>query len=69
MVVNTHDADKVANDQVAFAAFLGRETASICYSERFPEYGMIALARWLDITLPSSAVVDEAIAYRRRMKA
>jgi hypothetical protein len=30
---------------------------------------MIALARWLDITLPSSAVVDEAIDYRRRMKA
>jgi hypothetical protein len=66
IVVDLHDADGVYNEQVVFAAF-HRGTGRICYSETFPEEGLITWARWVDIREPMAAVVEEARGWRRRL--
>lgn len=68
VVMDMVDADQALNEHVAFAAFYNEHCASICYSSKLPEYGLINLGRWVDIGLPVSAVVDEAVACRRRLK-
>lgn len=67
VVVDLHDADGLFNEQVVFAAF-HRGSGRICYSETFPEDGLITWAKWVDIKEPAAAVVEEAIAWRRRLK-
>ncbi|TBZ27207.1 response regulator [Rhizobium leguminosarum bv. viciae] len=67
VVVDTHDADGLFNEQVVFAAF-HRGSGRICYSETFPENGLITWARWVDIKEPAAAVIEQAIEWRRRMK-
>ena len=66
VVLNTNDADGVFNEQVVFEAF-HRGSGRICYSETFPKHGLITLATWLDVNEPASAVVEEAIRWRRRL--
>lgn len=68
VVMDVHDAGRVPNEQVAFAAFHCEDSACICYSETLPVQGLIALAKWVDRALPVSAVAEEALAYRTRMK-
>jgi DNA-binding NarL/FixJ family response regulator len=68
VVMDVHDAGQVPNEQVAFAAFHREDSACICYSRTFPRQGFITLAKWVDGTLPVSAIVAEATAYRTRMK-
>lgn len=67
VVVNTHDVDGLFNEHVVFAAF-HRGSGRICYSETFPENGLITWARWVDIKEPAAAVVEQAIEWRRRME-
>ncbi|MDH6273761.1 hypothetical protein M2311_003851 [Rhizobium leguminosarum] len=67
VVVGTHDAEGVFNEDVVFSAF-HRGTGRICYSETFPKDGLITWARWVDIKEPAAAVVEEAISWRQRMK-
>lgn len=61
------DPEHVLNEQVASTAFHNLESACICYSGKPPERGLMALARWVNVELPVSAVVNEAAAYRRRL--
>jgi predicted GTPase len=68
VVMDSHDGAGVINHDVAFEAFHRLESSSICYSETQPESGFIQLSPWVDITLPTSVVVDEAVGHRRRMK-
>lgn len=68
VVVDLNDAVGISNEQVVFAAF-HRESGRICYSETFPDEGLITWATWIDINEPASAVVDEAIVWRRRLGA
>ncbi len=68
VVVDLNDADGVFNEHVVFAAF-HRGTGRICYSETFPDEGLITWATWVDISEPTGAVVEEAIAWRRRLGA
>lgn len=65
--MDAYDPDRVLNEHVAFAAFHNQESACICYSGERPEQGLMTLAKWVDVELPVSAVVDEAAAYRRRL--
>ncbi|CAN7505221.1 response regulator [Rhizobium leguminosarum] len=67
VVVDTHDGEGVFNEHVVFAAF-HRGSGRICYSETFPEDGLMTWARWVDIREPVAAVVEQAIEWRRRMK-
>ncbi|MBY3048722.1 response regulator [Rhizobium laguerreae] len=67
VVVDTHDADGVFNQDVVFAAF-HRRSGRICYSETFPKDGLITWARWVDIKEPAAAVVEQAIEWRRGMR-
>lgn len=66
VVVDLNDAEGAFNDHVVFAAF-HRGSGRICYSDSFPDEGLITWATWVDINEPASAVVDEAIAWRRRL--
>lgn len=59
----------VLNEQVTFAAFHREESTCICYSETFLAQGLITLAKWVGVTRPVSAVVEEAMACRTRLKA
>lgn len=66
VVVDTSDADGVFNEQVVFAAF-HRGSGRICYSQSFPETGLITWAKWVDIREPAATVVGEAIEWRKRL--
>jgi hypothetical protein len=68
VVMDAHDVKDVLNEHVAFAAVLSEESACICYSRRLPLRGLITLAKWVDVALPVASVVEEAVAYRKRMK-
>ncbi|WP_421423180.1 hypothetical protein [Agrobacterium rosae] len=67
IVVDLNVANGVFNEQVVFAAF-HRESGRICYSESFPDEGLITWATWLALSEPAGAVVKEAIAWRGRIR-